>query len=403
MTDENLIHSEILDWKLPSLAKRYLEACSELKCGKCAKKLNSHQFSNISNTAVDPDMNELLQINQLATHLDLSNQNLRPSHVRPVLKALQHQSCLVQLDLSKNIIQDEGIKFLAQALVTLKQLQLLDVSGNSVTEKGVESLCNALAKCENPSEIAQLKLSFNPIKSSSLRSISGLCQTKKISSLFLTSCELTDANGLEQLGTLKSLDISFNHLTSDGLKTFLRKINSGIVESLNLERCSSDEGVGDSIVQFITSGCFESLQQINIAGLNLDENEILDIVRSLEKCEQLKSMDLSHQKQLTFLSLKYLLFSMESRSLERVRLVGCKNIQQTVNMFGLQNLGARQRQANLRNVQLSIPTLDASERRTFCEKMKELWDVVTGFRGRVDQKRNILHLSLDDDATEVHA
>lgn len=34
LRDENLIFSEILDWKLPSLSNRYLEACSELKCGK---------------------------------------------------------------------------------------------------------------------------------------------------------------------------------------------------------------------------------------------------------------------------------------------------------------------------------------------------------------------------------
>ena len=32
--EESLIFSEILDWKLPSLSKRYLEACSELKCRK---------------------------------------------------------------------------------------------------------------------------------------------------------------------------------------------------------------------------------------------------------------------------------------------------------------------------------------------------------------------------------
>lgn len=33
LADENLIQSEILDWKLPSLSKRYIEACSERKCG----------------------------------------------------------------------------------------------------------------------------------------------------------------------------------------------------------------------------------------------------------------------------------------------------------------------------------------------------------------------------------
>jgi len=34
MTEESLIHSEILDWKLPPLSKRYLEACAENKCRK---------------------------------------------------------------------------------------------------------------------------------------------------------------------------------------------------------------------------------------------------------------------------------------------------------------------------------------------------------------------------------
>jgi hypothetical protein len=34
LTDESLIFSEIVDWKLPSLSNRYLEACSEFRCGK---------------------------------------------------------------------------------------------------------------------------------------------------------------------------------------------------------------------------------------------------------------------------------------------------------------------------------------------------------------------------------
>jgi hypothetical protein len=34
LTEENIILSEILEWKLPSLSKRYIEACTELKCCK---------------------------------------------------------------------------------------------------------------------------------------------------------------------------------------------------------------------------------------------------------------------------------------------------------------------------------------------------------------------------------
>jgi hypothetical protein len=34
MREDNLILSEVLEWKLPSLSNRYLYSCSELKCGK---------------------------------------------------------------------------------------------------------------------------------------------------------------------------------------------------------------------------------------------------------------------------------------------------------------------------------------------------------------------------------
>lgn len=44
LTDENLIHSEILDWKLPSLSKRYMEACSELKTCKLHNLVTALNF-----------------------------------------------------------------------------------------------------------------------------------------------------------------------------------------------------------------------------------------------------------------------------------------------------------------------------------------------------------------------
>lgn len=345
---------------------------------------------------MDNEINELLDVNRSAICLDLSNQNLCSMTVRPILKALQHQSCLLQLDLSDNFIQNEGIKLLAQILATLKQMQSLNISGNLVTETGLESLCNALTKSHFPSEIKQIKLGFNPIKSASLKHVSVLCQSKSVDSLSLTSCELTDAIRLEQLATVKHLDLSYNHLTSDGFRQFLRKLNPGIVTSLNLERCSVDAGLGDSIVQFISSGCCSSLKEINLAGMNFTENEILDILRCVEKCEQLKSLDFSYQKQLTFLSVKYLLFNMESLSLERVKLIGCQSLQDPSNFFNFQSIEVT-RPTLLRNVQLSLPI--SSIETDFVEKMIELWNVVSGFRGRTNRDKNLLHL-LNDYTTE---
>ena len=340
-------------------------------------------------------MNELFEINGLASYLNLSNQNLRPSNVQPILKALQHQSCLLDLDLSNNFIQNEGIKFLSHTLVTLKQLQSLNVSGNMVTEGGIEQLCNVLTKSPNPIEIKRLQLSFNPLQSTSLKFVSALCQNKSVVSLSLTSCELTESSKLDPITTVRCLDISYNHLTSEGFKGFLRKINPSIAEILNFQRCTSEPAIGECLVQFINSGCYASLKEINLAGLNFNENEILDILRSLEKCEQLNAIDLSYLKHLTFLSLKYLLFGMESRSVIEVKLIGCKNLQNPSNMFNYQNIDG-QRGNFLRSIELSVPkaATESSTREGFIEKMKDLWDVVSGYRGKVEQDKNILRLTL---------
>lgn len=342
-------------------------------------------------------MNELLDSNRSSICLSLTNQNLCSMTVRPILKALQHQSCLIQLDLSDNFIQNEGVKYLSLTLSTLKQLQSLNVSGNLIGETGVELLCNALAKSQFPLAIKEIKLDFNPITSTALQHVSFLCQSKSVDSLSIKSCELTDARRLDHLATVKCLDLSFNHLTGDGFRQFLRKLNPGIMETLSLERCSADPGLGEPIVQFISSGCCGSLKEINLAGMNFTENEILDVLRSLEKCEQLKSLDFSYQRQLTFLSLKYLLFSMESRCLERVKLLGCQSLQNPSFSFNLPSIDDT-RLSLLRNVQLSVPR-SAAIRNDFVDKMKAVWNVVSGFRGRINHDKNVLHL-LNDYASE---
>lgn len=301
----------------------------------------------------------------------------------------------MQLDLSSNFIQDEGAKFLSQTLVTLKQLHLLDISGNMITESGLEYLCNALGRSANPLEIRKMVLSFNPIRSSSLKLVSNLCQKKNVISLALTSCDLTDVGEMEQLTTVKSINLSYNHLTADGFKAFLRKLNPGITEELNFERCSSELELGESIVHFISSGCYATLSDLNLAALNLNENEILDILRTVEKCEQLKTLNLSNQKQLTFISFRFILFSMDCQSLERVNLIGCINLHDTKHFLNLQNIDTHSRNC-LQNVQLSLPQTDELKS-NFIDRVRDLWDVASGYRGRLEQDKNILHLMYEDD------
>lgn len=335
-------------------------------------------------------MSEILDLNRTSVNIDLSNQNLRPLNARPILKAFHHQHCLNHIDISSNFIQDEGLKYLAQALITMKNLSGLDLSGNAITESGIEYFCNTLDKSATPAEIKHLKLNFNPIKSTSLKYLSELCRKKFITSMSLASCKLVDFdNEIDTFNSVKELNISYNHFTFNGLKNIFRKLNSTLMESINLNRCSSELNIGDIIVNFITSGCYSTLREIHLSGLKLKENEILDILRCLQSCGNLKVLDLSYQNDLTVLTMKFILFNMGNNNL-RVNLVGCQNIYKT---FDIKYNHDRSMSPYPCHIQLSLPKVPtAVVRNEFITKMRDLWMNVTECRGTIHQDKNILHL-----------
>jgi Leucine Rich repeat len=407
LAEENLINSEIISWKLPPLSTRYLEACIEFKSGMyiffcifssslIKKTLNNKIiYYNLIQSAVDSEISDILENNRAGISLDLSNQNLTPTIAQPIFRALRHQTSLMHLDLSSNFIQDAGLKHLTETLITLKNLTFLDLSGNMLTDDGIEKLCDTLIRSTTLQEIRQLKLNFNPIQSAaSLRHVSKMCCQKSIRSLSLISCELVSVSEMETMNTVKDIEIAHNHLTYDGFKELLRKLNPTIVESLNFERCSIAANLGDLIVEFITSGCQNKLKEINLAGLNLSENDILNILRNLGHCENVRMINLSYQHELTFVSLKYILLSMNNRNM-KVNLIGCQNLQSTTNMLNLQTFD-QSPVIHPCQILLSVPnSFTATMKNEYVTYITEKWNVVTRSRGFVHIDKNIINLSCE--------
>lgn len=270
-------------------------------------------------------------------------------------------------------------------LITLRQLTHLDLSGNGLTENGIEHLCNVLAKSNLPTDIKCLKLNFNPIKS--LSCVSELCRNKSISSLSMVACELSHGEGIE-LNSVKELDLSYNRFTHTGVKEILSKLNPTI-ESVNLERCSEDTNLGECLIEFITSSS-GSLRELNLSGLRLSENEILAILRSLESCKNLRNLDMSHQKELSFVSLKYILFNLNNKSLQ-VNLKGCKNLRNVNNFIGNHSEPCLPTQ-----ILLSIPRgTTERERNDYIGRMRDLWTELTAARGITQVEKNALRLIIE--------
>lgn len=342
-----------------------------------------------------------MDVNRAGINIDLSNLNLQPSNVRPILKALQHQNCLAHLDLSCNFIRDEGIKYLSQTLITLKHLKLLDLSGNAISESGVEYLCSMLAKSSSPVEIKSFKINFNPIKSTSLKHLSELCRTKSITTLSLVSCELVSETEMEILN-IKEFDISYNNFNIIGLRSILGRLCPTIIEKLHLERCTIELNIGETIVEFITSGCYNTLKDVNLSGLKLNENEILDILRCLQRCENLQHLNLSHQRDLTFLTFKYILYSMNNKRL-KVNLIGCHNLYNLSSIFNINQNIDEPSQLYPCHVQLSVKnTSNEADKNVYVSRMREIWMNITGNRGNFHYEKNILNLmSVEHDEVAV--
>lgn len=344
-------------------------------------------------------MNEVLSNNRNSLAIHLANLNLSSASVRPIMKSLQHQSILNEINLASNFVLNDGIKFLAQTLNTLKCLNSLDISGNMVTEIGVEYLSKTLQKSQLPSEIRLLNVSFNPIKSSSLKFISDIVRMKNVQALSMISCDLSTVDHISDMSPLKHVNISYNHFSSNALKKFLHELNSCNVESLNLEQCSNDSQLGEVIVDFIQSGSYLSLVELNLSGLELNENEILDIFRCIDKCQKLKIINMSKTNRLTFLAVKYLLYSLDCQTLERIVLLNCRQLRTVTNLECLKpsnNVTTHRR--NLRQIQLSLPR-ETSIKNEFVDSLKEFWAFLCEGHDKIEETKTTLFLSRDDART----
>lgn len=323
--------------------------------------------------------------------MNLSNQNLNTTNIRPVFKALQHQNCLTNLDLSNNSILNEGVKYLAQSLLTLKNLKKLNLSGNLITDKGIEFIGNLYEKNLCTLELEEIDLSYNPLGSGAFRFIGAFLQSSHLSSLSLKCCGLENFCGKERelnFSYLKKLDVSYNNLSSQSINFLLEKLNLNLLECLDLEAATNCESI-----QF-PLGSWTCLKEINLSQLKLNENMILDILRNLECCNDLVYLNLSYLNEMSYLTLKYILFSMSSSKLKTVKLIGCKNLTHFGNFTALTEIGTRKFPKNLF---LSYPSkFSEDEKNQFFDSVKILWDKFCGCYGRFKVKRNIVKLYIDD-------
>jgi Ran GTPase-activating protein (RanGAP) involved in mRNA processing and transport len=187
------------------------------------------------------------------------------------------------------------VKIISGSMVENEGVEKIDFGDNGITDLGVATLASALGKkgkktqqnpLMNPLSLKSICLTTNDISSDGLSVYSGILNLCKIVDLEMSTCMITD-DGCKVLSPnlaksihLTLLDLSSNLITADGLWGMvegLRKNNSLQILRLNDNRLL--DGGGRGIATVLTGN--KSLKEVNLCGNGIGPKGVIPIAKAV--------------------------------------------------------------------------------------------------------------------------
>uniref|UniRef100_A0A1B6ECU5 Uncharacterized protein n=1 Tax=Clastoptera arizonana TaxID=38151 RepID=A0A1B6ECU5_9HEMI len=275
------VHATVSSWNLAPLNHRYKEACTALKLD------------------MDDHIEWSLDACQATTVLCLEDCALLPIQFKPVVKALSHHNALQHLKLSGNQLGDEGVQVLSECVMKLCQLRELDISCNDITQEGFSHLAQQATQHRGLQNLEKLNLSHNPLGEDCLRSLG---QVLKCSAA-LSTLEMVDV-GLSpvsfrgcpelSLDSVEHLNLSYNTLDREGVDALLSRLEPTRLISLKL--ASTGDNIVREVALFFDQRDPYNLQYLDVSYCNADDDDILQLVKSLQHANQLQSLEINGNK-----------------------------------------------------------------------------------------------------------
>ncbi|CAG9793728.1 unnamed protein product [Diatraea saccharalis] len=307
------LKTSITNWKASPAEERYLECCDAL------------------GIPTSEEIQQAVGRSHTTHRLALGTRTLSSSQIRPLFRAMTHQTHITAIMISDNNIGDDGVKYLAECLCTMKQITHLDISNNNITAEGTKSLLNIFEKTIRPvcQVLEELDLSANPISDDGFRNVAKMCNYVRLKVLKLSNCRLTE-NALNDsvkfnlnFDSLESIDVSHNAVKQVFVSCLMTSLNPNIFTELDLDDVSVEGNVVGCVASFMDSAKELKMRRFSLSNCKLVDGQFMRIFRSLGRAKNLQSITLK-QNMLTFISLKKLL--QRQPPVPLINLEGCQDI-----------------------------------------------------------------------------
>ncbi|KAL4713121.1 hypothetical protein ACJJTC_004507 [Scirpophaga incertulas] len=303
----------ITNWKASPAEERYLECCDAL------------------GIPISEEIQQAVGRSHSTHRLALGARTLSSSQIRPLFRAMTHQTHITAVMVSDNNLGDDGVKYLAECLCTMKQLTHLDISKNNITDEGTKSLLNIFEKgirpvCQN---LEDIDISANPILDTGFRNITKLCQYIKLKVLKMNNCRITE-NAIDQsnksninFDSLETIELSNNLIKLVAVNCLMTSLNPNVLTELDLDNTGVEGTVVGCLATFMDSARELKIRKLGLSNCNLADGQFMRIFRCIGRAKNLQCLSLKRNR-LTFISLKKLL--QRQPPVPQINLEGCQDI-----------------------------------------------------------------------------
>ena len=225
--------------------------------------------------------------------LNLNSNNMTGEAAEDLVLVIKYNSNLEQLYLANNDLRTFSILIL-QALKENSKFKVLDLSDNNMTGEAAEDLASVI---KNNSNLEQLYLANNDLETSSILILQALKETSKLKTLNLNSNNMT-GEAAEDLATVIKNNSNLEQLSlaNNDLKTSLLLILQALKENsklkvLNLNDNNITGEAAEDLASVIKNN--SNLEQLSLANNDLGTSSIL-ILQALKENPKLKLLNLNN-------------------------------------------------------------------------------------------------------------